>query len=58
MMEHTYTVIQGILFHDRMKGAALDAIREPLQDLEAKYVAENPGVKIQRVPESKAKKGF
>jgi len=41
-----------------MKGNALDVIREPLQALEAKYEAENPGVKIQRIPASKAKKGF
>ena len=58
IFQHEYDHLQGVLFCDRMKGAALDAVRESLQALEEKFIAENPGSKIQRVPAAKARKGF
>ena len=41
-----------------MKADVLETVREPLKALEDQFTANNPGVKIQRVPAAKAKKGF
>jgi len=50
---------QGVLYHDRMKPAALSKIRERLVALEEEFIAANPGVEVQRVaPESSKGLGF
>ena len=56
-------LVQGVLFHDRMKSTELEKVRQSLVDLEESFVAANPGVQIQRVPAANSKvaakaKGF
>ncbi|KAL6758964.1 peptide deformylase [Haematococcus lacustris] len=62
IFQHEYDHLQGILFHDRMRPAALAPIRPGLVELEERFSAAHPGVKIQRVGEppapAKASKGF
>jgi hypothetical protein len=44
---------QGILYHDRMKPAALSKIRERIVLLEEEFAAANPGVAAEKLaPES------
>ncbi|GAX80756.1 hypothetical protein CEUSTIGMA_g8191.t1 [Chlamydomonas eustigma] len=58
IFQHEYDHLQGILFHDRMKANVLDSVRTSLQALEEEFLVANPGVKIQRIPAMKVKKGF
>jgi hypothetical protein len=47
-----------VLYHDRMKPAALAAVRERLVALEEEFIAANPGVAVQRLAPEAAPKGF
>jgi hypothetical protein len=49
-------LLQGVLYHDRMKSAELEKIRLELVALEEAFAAANPGVAIQRVPPPAAAK--
>lgn len=50
---------QGTLYCDRMKPAVLDTVRADLVALEEEFIAQNPGVKVQRLMVPKVKvKGF
>ena len=40
---------QGVLFHDRMKGRALEKIRGDLKKLEEEFAEANPDVPIQTI---------
>jgi hypothetical protein len=51
-------LLQGALFHDRMKAPVLDTVRPELLAMEQAYEAAHPGVKIQKVPPPKINKGF
>lgn len=55
--------LQGVLFHDRMKSAEVEKVRQQLVDLEETFIAANPDVAVQRVPAASSKvaakaKGF
>lgn len=41
-----------------MKPKVLDEVRQPLVALEEEYLAAHPGAKVQRLPATKAAKGF
>ena len=42
-------VLQGTLFHDRMKPEVVKQIKKDLVNLEEAYLSENAGAEIQRV---------
>jgi peptide deformylase len=49
-------LLQGVLYHDRMKAAELEKVRPELVALEEAFIAANPDVPIQRVPPPAAAK--
>lgn len=49
-------LLQGVLYHDRMKSAELEKVRPELVALEEAFIAAHPGVPIQRVPPPAAAK--
>lgn len=52
-------MLQGVLYHDRMKPAEVEKIKSRLVELEETFIAANPGVKVQRLaPPKAAAKGF
>lgn len=56
-------MLQGVLFHDRMKSSELEKVRQELVSLEEAFIAANPDVPVQRAPAASSKvaakaKGF
>jgi hypothetical protein len=49
-------LLQGVLYHDRMKSSELEKVRPELVALEQAFAAANPDVPIQRVPPPAAAK--
>ena len=51
-------LLQGVLFHDRMKPSVLETVRPELVALEEAFLAEHPAAKVQRLAPAKGAKGF
>ncbi|MEW5314145.1 MAG: hypothetical protein WDW38_005663 [Sanguina aurantia] len=58
IFQHEFDHLQGVLFHDRMKPLQLARIRPGLVLLEEEFIAQHPGVPIQRLQPPKVFKGF
>lgn len=54
VFQHEYDHLQGVLYFDRMKPAALAKVRPAIVALEETYIAAHPGAQVERLPPAAA----